>query len=174
MRISLVLFLSLLAGCNAMKRTPPSAYYPPTTDPNFELATNPTIVLSDPQDWAKMTLHGYHLGDDGSIVNPKVIVSSDRGWDALPDGNRLRIGDDGKINAFGLRDRHQLDQLGINTQGDIQKKFGKAQHIIDLNDATIYLYQDQHIHVIWRPLDDPMVSVNVVKRIQDSDTETMK
>ena len=169
MRIPLVLSLCLLAGCNAWHHTPPEAFYPPTTDPTLELSNDSTILLSEPQNWERMTLHGFHLGDDAATINPKLITDSDKGWDTLLDGNRLHIGDDGKINAFGLREVHTLNQLDIDAAGDIQKQFGKPQHIIKTSDTTVYLYQDQHIHVVWRTAEHGVEDVNVVKqKIEDN------
>lgn len=161
MRIALLLLVCLLAGCHGFTRT----HYvePPSTDPTYELSQNPAILLNAPQDWARMSMHGVHLGDSPASINPNLIRERNPEWIIFQDTNKIRVGTDGKVAALGVWNQKTLADLGITSKDDLIKKLGQPEHTILLSNSTIYLYQDAHIHVIWRALEGKIIGLNVTK-----------
>ena len=130
-----------------------------------DLAQNQKIVISAPESWSEMCLHGLKIGDDSARINPARISSADEksGWTILRDTNRYRI-KKGKIDGLGIWDQKLIQRLDIKSEDQIPTKFGKPQSSIPIStNVTVYEYQDAHLHVFWNSLEKRLVGVEVTK-----------
>jgi hypothetical protein len=150
------ILLMMTSGC-------PQAAWPVDTQPELEIARDPTVLYWKSNEWMRMRLHGVQLGQPADELPKQRIVSrNDTGWIELRSGARYLV-EDGQVKGLGVWDQRLLSKLAINSPADIELKFGKPDSIDDLGKEKIYRYRDNHVRVMWNDFERRLTTVNVVQ-----------
>lgn len=129
----------------------------------YEIAANPKLLLDPATPVEKVSLYGIRLGDDESAIPEIKIHERDtrRGWVFMRDPIRYRIVN-GKVVTLGCWDQRVLSRLGVRTQEDVERVFGKAEGVYELSPSNVsYHYQDGQKRAIWNKFENRLGAVNV-------------
>lgn len=131
----------------------------------YEILANPKLLADFSVPIEKLTLRGVALGDTREAIRAGRILSDDgRGWILCRDSARYRI-IDGKIVTLGVWDLNALESLGITSEADIERVFGKAEGSDKVDTfstkMTIYRYKNGERRVSWNRGEDKLSTVNI-------------
>lgn len=159
-----------LPGCVGRGTDPGSDADPPTLP--FEVTANPRLLTDPSTAIDQLSVRGVRLGDPRSAISARrVLEENDLGWVFTRDGCRYRV-IDGKVAILGCWDRETLEQLGIGSEDDVERVFGKPEEKLQLSHNIIsFRYQGGQKRAIWNRFEQRLVAVNLGRPADAVDTD---
>lgn len=156
-----------MPGCAGRGGDADPASAPPTLP--YEVTVNPRLLIDPAAPIDQLSVRGVRLGDPRSAISPRrVIEENDFGWVYTRDLSRYRLMD-GKVVTVGCWDGSVLEQLGVASEEDVERAFGKAEQKLQLSHNIVsFHYQDGRKRAIWNRFEQRLVAVNVGKASADT------
>lgn len=157
MTLSLIV---LLTGCRGLRQDDQRP-----VDSAGEISVNPQLLADFGTPIEQLSLRGVQLGDLPEAIKANRIISQGKdSWIVCRDLSRYRIVG-GRVVTLGVWDQKILSQLGIETEADIERVFGKAESIEKVDTLTtrmtIHFYAGGQRRVSWDRIQNRLGAVNI-------------